>query len=425
MFRIVDLNTYRILGLLAALRLAAAVAQAGTVVMVDLVFGWSLPVATMLAMPAALLVWNLFVWWRLRRWRFAAPAEVVAHLAVDVAALTALLWLAGGPGNPFVSLYLLPIALAAASLPMAYAWTTAGLCALAYTTMLGAYLWRTGLPGQDFFQWHVVGMWVNFLIGGLLLTGALSALAGILRRRDAALAAAREQALRDERIVATGTLAAGAAHELNTPLSTMSVLVGELRESTGPEAAEDLDLLAEQIAHCKRSLNGLLAAAEPASHGAAERQSLRQVLREVFDRWRLMRPETRLEVAFDPDWLDAEIVPDPMLAQALSNLFNNAADASAETGAARVAVRCAADGETLTITIDDQGPGVSDALMATAGRRFVSTKPDGLGMGLVLSNASIGQLGGEVRLFARPEGGSRTQVSLPLAGLQPGADDAA
>ncbi|MDD3761719.1 MAG: ATP-binding protein [Nevskiales bacterium] len=420
MFGSSEPNSYRILRVLARLRLAVALLQAATIVAVGRYFDGDIPVTAMLSVPASLLGWNLLVWWRLGRWRYAAQIEVVSHLAVDIAALTALLWLSGGPGNPFVSLYLLPIALAAASLSSPYAWTVMALCTGAYTGMLWAHIRPMDLPGGEFFHWHVVGMWVNFVLGAALLTGTLGALAAALRRREADLATARESALQDERILATGALAAGTAHELNTPLSTMAVLIEELRQTQQQDTdlQDDLGLLADQIEHCRRSLRNMLSAADPARHGPEAAKSLREFLHATFDRWRLIRPEPDVDVIFEDGFHDPRVIPQPTLAQALTNLLNNAADASAARDSDHVGVRCRATRDWLSVIIDDDGPGLPEHQLESAARGLASTKPDGFGLGLVLSNTSIARLGGEVQLFSRPEGGLRTQVRVPLSALQ-------
>ena len=157
------------------------------------------------------------------------------------------IYFTGGYTNPFVSLYLLPISLAAASLPRAYAWSIGALCGVCYSLV---WRWHVPLPpvnarfGSDF-DLHVAGMWVNFLIAAALIVFFVGRMARLVRRRDQELAALREAALRDQQIVELGTLAAGTAHELNTPLSTLAILVEELNESaTTPAQREHLNVMA-------------------------------------------------------------------------------------------------------------------------------------------------------------------------------------
>lgn len=115
--------------------------------------------------------WNALVFWRLRWLRGVSHGEVAVNLAVDIAAFTAVLYLTGGPTNPFVSLYLVPIALAATSLPARYAWSIGGLCGAGYTLLLAQHVPLPSVQGRfgGDFDLHVLGMWVNFLVAAALI----------------------------------------------------------------------------------------------------------------------------------------------------------------------------------------------------------------------------------------------------------------
>ena len=149
--------------------------------------------------------------------------EVALHLAVDIVVFTAVVYFTGGPTNPFVSLYLVPISLAATSLPTRYAWLTVAMCGAGYSL-----LWWRSVPlppvharfGSEF-DLHLAGMWINFVIAAVLIVLFVGRMAWLVRQRDRELAAMRENALRDQQLIELGTLAAGTAHEINTPLSTL------------------------------------------------------------------------------------------------------------------------------------------------------------------------------------------------------------
>jgi len=417
--RRLSLTPQRIVTVLCHLRWLAAAIAAGAIIAAQRWLDASLPLLPMAVTVAALLAWNVATLWRLRRYRAATHLEVVVHLGVDTAAITTLLAYTGGATSPFVSAFLLPIALAAASTPARYAWSVTVLCAMAYTGLL----WQTSLPaaGQGlFFQLHVLGMWVNFLFSALLLTASLTLLSGILRERDRALAQAREQALRDERLIATGTLAAGTAHELNTPLSTMAVLLGDLRSrhDLPEDARDDLGVLQEQIEVCRRRIHTTLSTADPARHGPRNPQPLRDYLANTFATWRLLRPEARLQTHYVKRFANPLVAPEVTLDHALGNLLDNAADASATNGSAHVGVCCRADEDTVLIAIEDDGPGLAADQVERAGKGLFSTKAHGHGLGLVLSNANIARLDGEVRLLPREAGGTRTEVQIPIAALR-------
>ena len=371
--------------------------------------------APLLAVTAALATANAAIGWSLRRPRPATEAELFGHLVLDTLALTALLYCAGGSSSPFVSLYLLPIAIAAASLQRAQAWAIALLAALAYTALLLQFLVppHTAHGG---FTMHVLGMWATFMVSAALLVVFVTGMAATVRRRDQSLAEAREQMLRNEQITALGTLAAGAAHELGTPLSTMAVVVSELRDSRDddPELDADLAVLDRQITLCKRQITHLLGAANQAGECEPRTVELAPWLQSIIDRWRLMRPDVRARLAIEPALGTTRMRDETALGQSLINLLNNAADASLANGSACIAVGAARAQDMLEVVIDDDGPGIADADTARAGRLRFSTKPDGKGLGLILSHVSLERIGGEVSLRRRESGGTRTRLSLPL-----------
>lgn len=375
----------------------------------------------------SLAAWNVLVGLRLRRGWATTELEGFAHLALDTLALSALLYWGGGSTSPFVSLYLIPIAIAAAALPSRYAWGITAVAAGFYSALLLTTTFAPAPGGHvqhSGFAMHVFGMWVTFIIGALLLMTFVAGMATAVRKRDQSLARAREQMLRNEQITAIGALAAGAAHELSTPLSTMTMIVAELRErqavSSTPDALtdENISTLEHQLTLCKHQINNLLGAAEQARGEAPAVRPLSQWLAAVVDRWRLMRPEIQATLNLDGVASDPAVMLDDSVAQSLINLLNNAADASLQNQAQGVAISARSDASQVEISIEDQGSGISMEDIERAGRLRFSTKPEGRGLGLVLSHVNLERIGGEVSLNQREQGGTCTQVSLPLAPLQ-------
>lgn len=377
--------------------------------------------APLLTIAAVLAVINAAIGWSLRDPRPATEAELFAHLVLDTLALSALLYWAGGSSSPFVSLYLLPIAIAAASLPSAQAWLIALLAGLAYTGLLVAFLSPPHTAAHGGFTMHVLGMWATFIVSASLLVMFVTGMAATVRRRDRALAEAREQMLRNERVTAVGALAAGAAHELSTPLSTMAVVVSERRDMHRDDAGLDADLalLERQIGLCKQQIAALLGTAEQAGEAETEPRALAEWLQSIIERWRLMRPDIQTRIDLDTTLGSARLGDATALGQALINLLNNAADASLANDSPRVTVAAARNGDRLWLTIDDDGHGMAERDAARAGRLRFSTKPDGRGLGLILSHVSLERLGGEVSLRQRDGGGTRTRINLPLDAPSP------
>jgi two-component system sensor histidine kinase RegB len=265
------------------------------------------------------------------------------------------------------------------------------------------------------FNLHVTGMWVNFMLSAVLITGFVGTMSASIRERDRRLAAARERALRDEQVLALGTFAAGAAHELGTPLSTIAVLAREMEHDHAgmPALSADLGLLRNQVDQCRAILNGLTAAAGQARAQPAVRQDLDRFLRNVIDKWMLLRPEVPLAMQFSGPGTAPQIAAEETVSQTLINLLNNAADASP----AGVEVEGSWNGGDFTVEVRDHGPGITEEVAARAGRTFISTKSAGRGIGLFLANATIERLGGSVALFNREGGGGCTRVTIPLSRL--------
>lgn len=387
----------------------------------------ALPIGLMLMVVAQLALINLLTWLRLRRPWPVSDAEVFAQLLVDIAALAMLLYFSGGSTNPFISLFLVPLTLAAAVLPAAYTWLMAAVTLVCYTVLLFYYLPINDITTamhashdaammrrQDSFGLHVQGMWFNFVVSAGLIAFFVVRMAGSIRQRDRKLAIAREETLRNERIIALGTLAAGAAHELGTPLSSMAVLTHELQQEHAnlPELVADLQLLRDQVDNCKRILNDLLASAGQARAEGGQRQALDQFLDGVMQKWTLMRPGRRCQARWDGTLPAPQIIAEQTLSQALLNLLNNAAEASPEG----IEVSGHWHKNELFIEINDRGPGLTAEVLANAGQPFFTTKApgQGIGIGLFLANATLERFGGTVKLFNREGGGATTQVLLPL-----------
>lgn len=421
---------------LVALRGMAVAAQLLTLAVVWKILELELDWQPMLLTVAALAGINLLTWLRLGgaagsghppasplrgpRLRSSKPVsnpELFAQLCVDVLALTILLYYGGGSTNPFVSLYLLPLVIAAATLPGRYTWGMAAITAACYSVLMFYYI---PLPhnhhhdGDSAFNAHVMGMWFGFVISAMVVAYFVVQMAQAVRSRDEALVRVREEILRNERIVALGTQAAGAAHELGTPLSTMSVVIGELRHDAEaqPEWHDALAILDEQVRGCKRILDKILANAQDS--GAAVSLPADKLMAEVLDEWQLLRPTAQYQYHNSNAQPAPLVSADATLRAALMNLLNNAADAAPQA----IDIEARWDASRFTLEIHDHGKGLSEEAELKAGSAFFTTKSEGRGLGLFLANATVERLGGTVRLFNRDTGGATTQLILPLAGAQ-------
>lgn len=386
--------------------------------LLDIKLAW-LP---LLATVATLSLINILSWLRLRAAYPVSNLELFTQLSIDVLALSVLLYFSGGSTNPFISFFILPLIIAAATLTRGYTWAMAALTTSCYSLLMKFYValpmsggehehMQHSMQSGDIFSMHVIGMWLGFVISAIVVAYFVVKMAQTVRERDETLARIREETLRNERIVELGMQAAGAAHEMGSPLSTMLVVIGELQHETDalPEWKNSLSLLEGQVRGCKSILDKLLANAQ--ENETKSTHSIDQFLDDTLDEWQLLRPTARYQFNAEGTQPAPQLRIDPSLRAALMNLLNNAADASPEN----IDIHARWNSENFTLEIHDHGTGLTPAAAARVGTAFFTTKEGGRGLGLFLANATLERLGGRVRLFNRFSGGATTEVTLPLA----------
>ncbi|MFS4427213.1 ATP-binding protein [Stutzerimonas stutzeri] len=403
-------NLWRLI-LIRALVLAAQAASVGFAYLSGLLTLPWLELGITLGVSAVLCVVTAL---RLRGPWPVTELEYAVQLACDLIIHSVLLYFSGGSTNPFVSYYLVPLTIAAATLPWLYSMALSGLALTGYTLLL---IWShpLAIPVMQRETLLIYGMWLSFAMAAALITFFVARMAGELRRQERLQAERREAGLRDQQLLAVATQAAGAAHELGTPLATMSVLIKELRqEHKDPLLQEDLALLQEQVKLCKDTLQQLVRAAEAERRQAVEEQSAATWLETALNRWHLMRPEASYRYRCLGSGSVPRLAPPPDLTQALLNLLNNAADACPDD----LDIRLEWDAHGLCISIRDHGAGVPLAIAEQLGKPFFTTKGKGFGLGLFLSQASVTRAGGSVKLYNHEEGGTLTELRLPR--LAPG-----
>ena len=341
--------------------------------------------------------------------------EFFVHLLVDIFFFSILLYFSGGASNPFISYYLISISIAAIALPRLYTSVIAIITLGCYSLLLSYHVpvsaiapnhMGHSMAGNNL---HILGMWANFAISAAIIAYFISRMANELRSQQQKIAAHREQQLQDEQLLAIGTLAAGTAHELGTPLNTMKLLVDEMLLQQ--DKNQDLTLLSQQIAQCKTTLKELQTTANESTSEAFSPQPLQGYFDQLFERWHLMRPELKATISYAEN---SKPAPDlrfhPTIAQSILNLLNNAADASPNL----VEVSIAWTEAEITIQIKDQGEGFNKPDTDDIGKPFYSNKAEGLGLGLFLSQSTVTRFGGSINLQNREDGGTLTTINLPV-----------
>lgn len=375
--------------------------------------GIALPLAPMLAVLVALAAFNAWLQWRSSRGEAVSAGDLFGQLCVDLGALAVLLYLSGGGANPLISLLLIPVAVAALSLPGRLTAAVTVLAVGIYSLLTWLYLPLAVGDVERAASLHLAGMWLTFVVSAAMIAWFVARMTASIRERDRRLAVAREQALRDERVVALGGMAAGAAHELGTPLATIAVLVGELERDIrlDTDVRADLAVVREQVALCKGIISGLAQRSGAARTEALQAQDALDWLRGVVARWQAMRPQASASLSAAGDGSVPKMAFDPALEQAVGNLLNNAADASAGS----IVVRLDWDAAWLRVAILDNGPGFSAEVLHRGGRQPMQAHHGGAGIGLLLACAAVERCGGRITLENPADGGALARVELPIA----------
>ncbi|WP_199096688.1 ATP-binding protein [Dyella sp. ASV21] len=403
---------------LAWLRICAIAGQSTAVLVCALWMQLNIPLLPLLVGIGLLAVFAVFAAWRLTQPWPIKQWETILHVGVDTLVLGYLLHFTGGASNPFITLLLIPIALSAAALSVGAVLAVAALVGLAYLVLLFWYVPLPVTPAPEAvtggFSLHVLGMGVNFVIMAVLLGFFINRLARAVRLQQLEVQRVRERALRDEGILAIATQAAGAAHELNTPLATMRTLLPELRREHASDAplAEDLALLEDQVDRCRTILREMVAFGKAQLSQVPEQITLASFIHGCLERFQLLRPEADLELIMSEADARTQLRTPRGLRHALINLLNNAVDASALNGSQAVSLTARCDQGWLELIVRDFGPGFTPTgELAVLGQ---SQKQTGLGIGLALAEATAERLEGELTTD-NTDNGALMALRLPLA----------
>jgi len=400
------------LRLLYNLRWLAVVGQALTVTVV--VGPMHIPLqATPLWMGiAALALFNLYVTSRIRANSVdsVSDGEVCVHILVDIAALTWMVAFSGAMENPFASLFLIPIAVAILALPLRLMSLTALASGAGYfiSTLFGRELPPVaGLLGGTF-GLHKLGMLANFVVSAAVILFFFTRMTAAWRRSELEVAQLREQFARNEGIIALATHAASVAHELNTPLGTLTFMVDDLlREARTPAEQQEFATLKALLEICRDRVRQLAApAASDSGNGPREQVNLDTVIQQ----WQLVRPTIELHRTGSIAGFEKV---DPAVGHLLQALLNNAADAGEQAGVARVDLHLSSDEGGLRGEIRDYGVGFDKARPPLPAALYRTSKAGGLGIGLALSHATVERLGGALSMQATDGRGVRVEFSLP------------
>jgi two-component system sensor histidine kinase RegB len=404
---------------LIELRWIAVIGQVTTIAAAILVFDVHLPLVQMLEVLACLIAFNVASHLRWHEHRPVTNNELFLALLVDVASLTMQLYLSGGTTNPFAFLFLLQVILSAVLLE---AWSTWTIVAITLACLAGLSIFARPLPlpfdhARGISSLYVQGMLICFALNAALLVVFISRISTTLRGKAAQLADLRQRAAEEEHIVRMGLLASGAAHELGTPLATLSVILGDwkrMREfKQNPDLIEEITEMQAQLKRCKSIVSGILLSAGEARGESAVRTTIRTFVDGLVEEWQETRQAGEF-VYVNRIEKDMPVAFDSALKQMIDNVLDNALEASPGW----VGLEASVEDGTLLLSVTDRGPGFAPAMLAQFGKPYQSSKGrpgGGLGLFLVVNVART--LGGQVAAANRPQGGAEVRLTLPLKAI--------
>lgn len=397
---------------LARMRWGAIAIEVLSIFVAQRFLGLTLPTAPIAVLIGVGVVSNV--------WLMTRPTRLIgAFLILDVALLSGLLYLSGGASNPFSVMYVVYIAMSAVMLPARWTWAIAGLSMVSFAGLFtqmpagGDGMMHHG-HGENF-QAHLYGMFVAFALTALLIAYFVSRLSDALRERERALAEAEERTYRWGRLASIATLAAGAAHELGTPLGTIAVAANEVKRRAselddGRALVEDADLIREELERCRAVLDRMALVGGQHTGETPEALEVERLIEEVRTRLRpeqAARWETRAHTA-------EVLAPREAILQLMENIARNGFDAC-EGG--RVSLDVERRGEEVELRFADEGCGMDDDVKKRAVDPFFTTKATGerMGLGLFLARTLVDSLGGRLAIESKVDHGTTIRVFLPQA----------
>lgn len=413
---------------LIQLRWIAVIGQVLTIAYVSLVLKIELPLPAMAAVLCFLIGLNLFSLYWPRQSGDVRNGSLLTALLLDVFALTALLYMSGGATNPFVFLYLLQVSLGAVLLEAWSTWTMVAVTSLCFAFLMRYYMPLDMQPSDaaQLFRLHIIGMLICFVLDVGLLVVFMTRINRILRGRDARLADLRQRAAEEDHIVRMGLLASGAAHELGTPLATLSVILGDWRRMPvfrdDPELLQEIGDMQAEVQRCKTIVTGILLSAGEARGESPVVTTVAGFLDELVEEWRSTRPVVAFDYDYENDrdsthdaYENFPIVSDSALKQVICTVLDNALESSPNW----VGLSAWCSEGTLSLSVRDHGPGFAPEMLTQIGKPYQSSKgrPGG-GLGLFLVVNVVRKLGGSVTAEnAFIGGGAVVTLNLPLEAL--------
>jgi two-component system sensor histidine kinase RegB len=405
---------------LIKLRWIAVLGQTITCLVVEYFFGFQLPWLEILLTILALIISNLALYPRYSTNNRLGETATTVVIAADILQLALLIFFTGGLSNPFVVLFITPIAITVTSLPIR---STSILIFLTiiFITILGSFNYplESNMLDLSVPPIFILGMWVSLFVTILFLTFYAGGLTDESRKISAALKVAENLLVKEKNLSSLDGLAAAAAHHLGTPLGTISLIANELKndESINENAKKDLMILSEEVDKCKKIL-GSLGEKPSSDDDLITKIELQALLEELCELIKVK--EIKFSINFndnDPGMKEILLRRRSELLLGLSNIIENAADFASTT----VELNVSKSGKFINLEINDDGKGFSNSILSRIGDPYVSSRSkssnngDGLGLGFFISKTLLERLNISVQAYNKvhPEHGAVVLIKIP------------
>jgi len=396
-----------------ALRYSAIFIQLILIFFVSQGLSYQLPIVPLITIISLELIFTAVCAWYYRKAIRVSKSALLVQVLADVLFLSLLLYFSGGATNAFVSLLLIPIAIAAVILPLWMLTITALLAVVSYSLMLWLMPMHV-MHGN--MQGHFIGMWVNFLFSTIVVALVVARLGRSINEKELAIAKYREKQLKQEKLIALGIASAQVTHQLATPLATAQLLVDELSEQV--EKNSIVNDLKAQLKRCGDSLHEFRQQTFEIKSQVAKPLAIDKIIEQLQEYVQLNFPEIQLIVIQDNiDPISTQqkfIIADGALLPAIFNLIHNGIRASESNKSKQLELSFVVKDRHWQLNIRDFGLGFSAQKLTKLGVELIDSE-QGLGMAVFLSHASLERLGGKLTLTNHTSGGALVSLRLPLA----------
>ncbi|WDD99869.1 ATP-binding protein [Thalassomonas actiniarum] len=406
------------------LRVAAIVIQVLLILFVYLGLHYQLQLLPLFSIVALEIVFTLVSYFCYRKDKVAGQYAVFAQIFADILFLSLLLYFSGGATNAFVSLLLIPIAIAAVTLTPVMLVSTTLAAILSYSVLL--WLLPMNMMHGNM-QGHFIAMWINFLFSSIVVAFVVGNMARAINKRELAIAAFREEQLKQEKIISLGVASAQVTHQLATPIATVQLLADELSEDYPEDKA--VSEMQQQLKRCQKNLQEFRQLALDLKEQTTQQMSCQDIIEEIQQHIGINYPDIHSVLICEqsageiadkdqPSPEQAAVIADVTLLPAILNLVNNGVRATKANNSDTIELKSLYQKGLWQFSIRDFGAGFTLSKLAELGVEPVSSE-QGLGMAVFLSHASLERLGAKLELTNHIDGGALVTLSLPLA--HPGA----